>query len=70
MKEPKDTLNVGDRIRYYRQVQGLTLRELASLVGVSYQFIHMLENGKKHNTDKIPEFAAALGISVEELTES
>lgn len=59
---------LGDRIRYFRQMQGMTLRELAGLVGVSYQFVHMLETGKKRNTDKLPEFAAALHVSVEHLT--
>jgi hypothetical protein len=45
----------------------MTLRYLAAQIGVSYQFLHMLESGIKSGTNKIPELARALSVSEEEL---
>ena len=60
---------LGHRIRELRQAQGKTLRELAAQVGVSHQFLHMLEMGVKHGTDHMPALAAALGVDVSYFTE-
>jgi len=39
--------NAGGRLRAWRKIQGLTLRELAKRSGVAYQNLSAIENGRR-----------------------
>jgi len=39
-------MTFGERIRYLRQKKGMTLRDLAPLVGVGFTYCYKVENGK------------------------
>ena len=39
--------NAGQRLRAWRKIQGLTLRELARKSGVAYQNLSAIENGRR-----------------------
>ena len=56
----------GQAIRWARLAQGITLRQLATEVGVTPSFICDLEKDRRQ-TNRVIEFAAALGVTVEEL---
>jgi len=60
-REPK---TLGAKVKELRQARGMTLRYLASQIGVSYQFLQMLEAGRKSGTNKLPELARVLGVDV------
>ncbi|HEV7283443.1 MAG TPA: helix-turn-helix domain-containing protein [Kaistia sp.] len=56
------------RLREIRQERGLTLEQLAQLVGTSNQQISMLEQGKRRLTaDWMRKLSKALGVNLEEL---
>lgn len=44
---------MGNNIKYYRQMKGITQQELADKLNVSRQYISEIENGKKLPTIKI-----------------
>ncbi|WBW49406.1 helix-turn-helix transcriptional regulator [Peptoniphilus equinus] len=44
---------MGNNIKYYRQMKGITQQELADKLNVSRQYISEIENGKKLPTVKI-----------------
>ena len=54
----------GDRIRYYRELRGLTQVELAKLVGVGHPTISKWENNKLTNIpwDRIERLSIVLGV--------
>lgn len=55
----------GDHVRAARLAKGLTQREAADLVGVSYQLVSQIENGAVNTTiDTAESFARVLGIGV------
>lgn len=59
------SVEIGSKIREYRQKAGLTQEGLAELVGVTFQQIQKYENGSsKLNTDKLQKVAQALSIPV------
>ncbi|MCB2082367.1 MAG: helix-turn-helix domain-containing protein [Rickettsiales bacterium] len=59
-----------NRIRYLRQLQGLTLQQLAERVGCSYQQITRLEHGQRRLSQEWMErIAAAIGCRPAELIE-
>ncbi len=39
--------NAGERLRMWRKVEGLTLRELAARSGLAYQNLSAIENGRR-----------------------
>lgn len=40
-------MTLGQLLSYYREERGFSLRELATLSGISHAYIHRLENGEK-----------------------
>lgn len=55
---------LGDLLRELRLARGLTLRQLADLVGVSAPFVSDLERGRR-GTSRLADFARALDVSEE-----
>lgn len=56
----------GPKIRFYRELRGLTLRQLGKLSGVHYRTIDGYE--LRHTTpnyEKVGRIAAALGVTLE-----
>lgn len=58
-------MEMGEKIKFYREKRGLTLEELGSKVGVSKSTVLKWETGSIANMkrDKISKVARALGIS-------
>lgn len=58
-------MTIGERIKYYRELAGLTQQELAAKAGVSYQAISKYENGIVTNipTKRLQIIADALGTN-------
>lgn len=61
LKLPSTVETLGDAVRYLREKRGLTLRALASAVGVSAPFLSDLEHNRRR-TDRLEGFAKALGV--------
>lgn len=61
------TETLGQAIRRTRMSKGLSLRDLAYLVGVSPPFLSDLEHDRR-STRRLREIAAALGTTEEHLT--
>lgn len=60
---------LSDNIKKYRQMQGLTQKQLADKVGISGAFMSLIEQGKNNPSDEnLKKIAQVLGVSVEELT--
>lgn len=58
------------RIKRFRQQKGLTVEQLAEMVGMSKSYVSEIENGKKQaNGRRIDEFALALGVRPADLIE-
>ena len=53
---------LGERIKYYRELQELTQAELANLVDLDQTFISKLERIDTQETTKIPQIAKALKV--------
>ena len=62
-------VSVGERIRYFRELKGLSQSDLASLVGYShYTQVGRAEKGLTSLTPaKLRRYAEALGVTVEQL---
>ena len=60
--------NIGKRIIEARTARGLSQEDLAARSGVSQGTIGHLESGRNKTSTKLPEIAAALGLTVEQLT--
>lgn len=59
-------MRVGALVAEARKKQGLTLRELAELSGVSYQNITKIENGKYNvSIDILNKLCATLGLKID-----
>lgn len=58
-------MTIGERIKYYREMAGMTQQELATKAGVSYQAISKYENGVVTNipTKRLQLIADALGTN-------
>ena len=65
-KIPDEIGSFGDAIRYLRERRSMTLRQLAREVKVSAPFLSDLEHDRRR-THKLPEFAKALGVALEDL---
>ena len=59
----KDASTFGEVVRTLRIKQGLTLRQLASEVGVSAPFLSDVEHGRR-STEKLAELAKALRVDL------
>ena len=58
----------GHRIREYRVLEGLTLSELASRVGVTKSYIWEIENGRvSPSAETVWRMAVVLDVTMEEL---
>jgi len=56
------------RIRELRLAAGMTLQELASIMGVKYPSVQAWETGKTSPTaNKLPKLAAVLGCEINDL---
>ena len=63
-------MNVGMRIAEARRKKGLSMRQLGAAVGVSHVFVRQVETGASPlPRGRAQAFAAALGLSVADLTE-
>lgn len=65
-------MKFGERIRELRKKKGMTLRELAPLVGVGFHYISKIENekldfGDYPGEDLIAKLATALEVDTDEL---
>ena len=59
---------LGEQIRELREGRDISLRELASRIGVSAAFMSDVELGRRHPSDKhMLEIAKALGATLEDL---
>lgn len=60
-----NAMTIGERIKYYREMAGMTQQELATKAGVSYQAISKYENGVVTNipTKRLQLIADALGTN-------
>lgn len=56
---------LGKQITYYRNLRGLTLRQLADMAGVNYANICKIENGKYNvSVDIIDRICSVLGVTL------
>lgn len=62
----KSATSFGEAVRQLREARGLTLRELASRMGVSAPFLSDVEHDRR-NTDKLDELAKALDVDVADI---
>lgn len=59
-----------NNIRKYRMKKGLSIENLARLVGVCYMTMHCYETGKSNpSANNAIKIAEVLGVTVEELME-
>ena len=60
-------MNVGERIKYFREQKSITVNKLANLAGVSQSYLREIELGKKQPTIEYLEYICwALDISLKE----
>lgn len=58
-------MNVGERIRYFREKKGITVNKLANLSGVSQSYLRDIELGDKQPTvEYLGYICDALGVSL------
>jgi len=56
------------RVRHYRQLKNLSVRELARVAGVSVSYVYAVESGVRgHNIVKLDKLALALGVTLSDL---
>jgi transcriptional regulator with XRE-family HTH domain len=56
------------RIKELRKAKGLTIDDLAAIVGMSRSYVNELENGKKTiNGRRLEQFAKALDVTIYDL---
>lgn len=61
---------LGERIRELREEKDLSLRELATTIGVSAAFMSDVELGRRYPSDKhLASIARALGTTMEDLAQ-
>lgn len=59
---------LGAKVRALRKQRGLTLREVADVVGVHYTHIQKIEAGRKRpSSDMILKFAQLFGVTADQL---
>lgn len=58
-------MNVADRIKYFRQKNGITVNKLANMAGISQSYLRDIELGKKQPTiEYLSYICGALKISL------
>lgn len=62
-------IKLGNNLRYYRKQSGLTLKEMAARIDISFATYQKYETGQiKHvDIDTVSKFALALGVTPESL---
>ena len=62
-------MNIGDNIKKYRQIRGLTLPDLATKAGVSKAFLWEIESGKskRPGAEMLFKIAEALDVTIAHL---
>ena len=61
-------MNIAEKIKYYREIAGLSKNKLAQLSGVSQSYISDIEaNGKNPSLDTLERLCKPLGITVLQL---
>lgn len=61
-------MTVGEKIRKIRKEYRITQRELADMLGTTYQYVSAVERNERNpKTDTIKKFANALGVSPDRL---
>ena len=70
--DPTPTSSLGDYIRRQRELQKLSMRQLAALVGISNPYLSQIERGLRDPSEKVLDaIARSLELSAETLhTES
>jgi transcriptional regulator with XRE-family HTH domain len=59
---------LGTKVRALRRRRGLTLREVADVVGVHYTHVQKIESGRKRpSSDVILKLAALFGVTADQL---
>ncbi len=62
---------IGKNVKLYRRLQGMTLDQLASKIGIKKSYLSLIENGKKNiSVEKLDQLAKALNISIEKLVKN
>lgn len=62
-------MTIGDKIRKYRTLKGLTQKQLGEMVGVSEAYIRAYESGRRNpKQQSLEAIATALHVNVEALT--
>jgi transcriptional regulator with XRE-family HTH domain len=57
-------------VRVYRELRGLSARELAEKTGISAAFLSEIENGKKEGgVSTLKKIAQALGVIIDDLVD-
>lgn len=65
-----EALSLGEQVRAFRELRGLTVRQLAANLGLSPGFISQLENGRTGaSLATLKRIAHALGVTLAELVE-
>lgn len=60
--------SLSQRLRYYRSIRGLSVRELAKRAGVSVSYVYAIEAGVRgHNIVKLERLCEALGVNLSDL---
>jgi transcriptional regulator with XRE-family HTH domain len=60
-------VDIGERIRFFREKKGITVNKLAITAGVSQSFLREIELGKKKPTvNTLSDLCDALGIAMKE----
>lgn len=60
-------MNVGERIKFFREKKGITVNKLATISGVSQSFLREIELGNKQPTVEYLEYICyGLGITLRE----
>ena len=68
MADPDDESTFGSFIRHQREMQDLTMRQLADLVGISNPYLSQIERGLREPSEKVVEaIADNLEMSAEAL---
>lgn len=63
-----DVARLGERIRSFRQLRGVSLRDLGQACGLSAGFLSQLERGLVNaNVESVGRIASALGMSLQDL---
>jgi len=59
---------LGQRIRYLRNLRGITQEQLGDKADVNYKYLGAIERGEKNpSTDNLTKIAVALGVKLNEL---